>query len=160
MLVQPMLLDGETIGAMIVGNSHSLRQFTPHEAKLCQSMSEHVVGAVQNAWKYQEAQDKIKDLERSLDIERGLAAQDTEQEQELDDRLTHLEAGSPEPSLHEEALPEPPGDAASQVVSAQAETDPAPGERALPDMEMAQSHSDSAPRLRWYEEPLAHRALE
>jgi GAF domain-containing protein len=160
MLVQPMLLDGETIGAIIVGNSHSLRQFTPHEAKLCQSMSEHVVGAIQNAWKYQEAQDKIKDLERSLDIERGLAEQDTGQAQELDDRLGRLEEGSRKPSLHEKALPKPSGDVASQVASTQTEANPAPGERALPDMEMVQSHSDSSPRLRWYEEPLAHRAVE
>jgi hypothetical protein len=160
MLVQPMLLDGETIGAMIVGNSHSLRQFTPHEAKLCQSMSEHVVGAIQNAWKYQEAQEKIKDLERSLDIERGLAEQNTGQAQELDERLIRLEPGPQEPSHHEKALPEPSGEAASQVASTQSDTDLSPVKRALPDREMAQSHSDSAPRLRWYDEPLAHRTVE
>jgi hypothetical protein len=160
MLVQPMLLDGETIGAVIVGNSHSLRQFTPHEAKLCQSMSEHVVGAIQNAWKYQEAQDRIRDLERSLDIERGLAEQDTGQAKELDEPLIRLKAGSREPSLHEKPLPEPSGEAASQVASSQSDADPSPVERALPDMEMVQSHTDSAPQLRWYEEPLAHRAVE
>jgi GAF domain-containing protein len=160
MLVQPMLLDGEAIGAMIVGNSHSLRQFTPHEAKLCQSMAEHVVGAIQNAWKYQEAQDKIRDLERSLDIEHGLAEQDTGQTQELDEPLIRLESGPGEPNLDEQALPEPSVNVASQVVSARADADQSPVEPALPDTEMVQSHSDSPPRLRWYEEPLAHRTIE
>ncbi len=160
LLVQPMLLDGEAIGAMIVGNSHSLRPFTPHEAKLCQSMSEHVASAIQNAWKYQEAQDKIKDLQRSLDIERGLATQDAEQEQDLAERISPLEAREQEPSLHQEALPEPPGDAVGRAASTQADAETGTSERALPDMEMVQSRSDSAPRLRWYEEPLAHRAVE
>jgi hypothetical protein len=123
-------------------------------------MAEHVVGAIQNAWKYQEAQDKIRDLERSLDIERGLAEQDAGQAQELDERLIRLEPGPREPGLDEQALPEPSVNVASRVVSTQVDADPAPVERALPDMEMVQSHSDSAPQLRWYEEPLAHRTIE
>jgi hypothetical protein len=72
LLVQPLLLDGEAIGAFLVGNSRSRRSFTPNEAKLCQSMAEHVLVAIQNARRYQAAQDRIRELHRALaDQDRG-----------------------------------------------------------------------------------------
>jgi len=72
LLVQPLLLDGEAIGAILVGNSRSRRSFTPNEAKLCQSMAEHVLVAIRNARRYQAAQDRIRELHRALgDQHRG-----------------------------------------------------------------------------------------
>ena len=74
LLVQPLLQDGEAIGAILVGNSRSRRSFTPNEAKLCQSMAEHVLVAIQNARRYQAAQDRIRELHRALaDQHRGPA---------------------------------------------------------------------------------------
>jgi hypothetical protein len=70
LLVQPLLLDGEAIGAILVGNSRSRRAFTPNEAKLCQSMAEQVMAAIQNAQRYQAAQDRIRELHRSLGDQR------------------------------------------------------------------------------------------
>jgi len=68
LLVQPLLLEGEAIGALLVGNSRSRRPFTSHETKLCQSIAEHVVGAIRNAQQYLAlTQDKAKELHRSRD---------------------------------------------------------------------------------------------
>ncbi len=73
LLVQPLLHDGEAVGAILVGNSRSRRSFTPNEAKLCQSMADQVMVALQNARRYQDAQDRIRELHRSLgDQRRGL----------------------------------------------------------------------------------------
>jgi len=70
LLVQPLLDDGETIGAILVGNSLTGRPFTPSQAKLCQSMADQVVVALQNARRYQDAQDRIKELHRFLSDQR------------------------------------------------------------------------------------------
>jgi hypothetical protein len=73
LLVQPLLGDGEAIGAIVVGNSLTRRSFTPNEAKLCQSMADQVLVALQNAQRYQDAQERIRELHRSLgDQRRGL----------------------------------------------------------------------------------------
>jgi GAF domain-containing protein len=66
LMVQPLLLDGEAMGAVLVGNSRCRRSFTPNEAKLCQSMAEHILVAIQNARRYQAAQDRIRELHRAL----------------------------------------------------------------------------------------------
>lgn len=71
LLVQPLLLDGEAFGLIIAGNSHSRRPFSAHDAKLCQFMAEQLVGAVQNARRYQSAQDRIKQLHRTLEEKRS-----------------------------------------------------------------------------------------
>lgn len=73
LLVQPLLGDGEAIGAILVGNSLSRRSFGPNEAKLCQSMADQVSVALQNAQRYQGAQERIRELHRLLgDQRRGL----------------------------------------------------------------------------------------
>jgi hypothetical protein len=73
LLVQPLLRDGEAIGAILVGNTRSRRSFTPNETKLCQSMADQVMVAIQNARRYQDAQDRIRELHRPLgDQRRGL----------------------------------------------------------------------------------------
>ncbi|MFC2015692.1 GAF domain-containing protein [Chloroflexota bacterium] len=66
LLVQPLLLDGEAIGAILVGNSRSLRPFTSHEAKLCQSMAEQVAGAIENARRYQALELRYRELYKLL----------------------------------------------------------------------------------------------
>jgi len=73
LLVQPLLRDGEAMGAILVGNTRSRRSFTPDETKLCQSMADQVMVALQNARRYEDAQDRIRELHRSLgDQRRGL----------------------------------------------------------------------------------------
>ncbi|MFN2165225.1 MAG: GAF domain-containing protein, partial [Anaerolineae bacterium] len=56
LLVQPLIGDRDTVGAIIVGNSRSHRPFSANEVKLCQSMAEQVATAVQNARRYQASQ--------------------------------------------------------------------------------------------------------
>jgi GAF domain-containing protein len=64
LLVQPLLLDGEAIGAILVGNSRSRRPFSSHDAKLCQSMAEQVAGAIENARRYQALEHRDRELFR------------------------------------------------------------------------------------------------
>jgi GAF domain-containing protein len=70
LLVYPLLSNGEALGAIVVGNSRSRRAFTHHDVKLCQAMAAHVVAAMQNAQRYQAAQDRIRELHRTLDEKR------------------------------------------------------------------------------------------
>ena len=63
LLVQPLVMDGDAIGAIIVGNSRSRRPFAPNEAKLCQSMAEQLVGAIQNARRFEAAQEQIRETQ-------------------------------------------------------------------------------------------------
>lgn len=66
LLVQPLLRDGEAMGAVLVGNARSRRSFTPNETKLCQSMADQVMVALQNALRYRDAQDRIREMHLSL----------------------------------------------------------------------------------------------
>jgi hypothetical protein len=61
-LVQPLLVNGEAVGAIIAGKSDSKLPFTPHEAKLCQSLAEQLVSAIRNARRYQSVWDRLEEL--------------------------------------------------------------------------------------------------
>ncbi len=66
LLVQPLMQDGETLGAIVVGNSRSRRRFTAQDAKLCQHLAGHLAGAIQNARRYEAAQTKRDEMPGSL----------------------------------------------------------------------------------------------
>lgn len=70
LLIQPILMDGEAIGAILVGNSLTRRAFTLSEAKLCQSMADQLSVALQNAHRYLDAQERIRELHRLLGDQR------------------------------------------------------------------------------------------
>jgi hypothetical protein len=65
LLVQPLLVDGEAIGVVLVGNSRSRRAFTPHDIKLCQSLVDQVADTLRNIRRFEAAQDRIRKLDRS-----------------------------------------------------------------------------------------------
>lgn len=70
-LVQPILIDGEALGAIVVGNSNSRRPFTAHEAKICQHLAGHLATAIQNARRYQSAQMEGGEMHESRGVQDG-----------------------------------------------------------------------------------------
>jgi hypothetical protein len=97
LLVQPLVLNGEALGAILVGNSRSRRPLTANEAKLCQAMAEHLVVAIQNAQRHQAAQDRIKELHRSLDEKRHGVVQPKPAARGMPERVVGIAAGLDEP---------------------------------------------------------------
>jgi GAF domain-containing protein len=63
LLVQPLVLEGEALGVMIVGNARSRRPFSSHEAKLCQSLAEQLAVAIRNARRHHAVQDRLRELQ-------------------------------------------------------------------------------------------------
>ncbi|RPI57461.1 MAG: GAF domain-containing protein, partial [Chloroflexi bacterium] len=92
LLVQPLIGEKDVVGAIIVGNARSRRPFTLNEAKLCQSMAEQVVTAIENARRHQVAQRTIQDVVKAQAEERRLAQQGRDQLREMGDRLTRAQA--------------------------------------------------------------------
>jgi signal transduction histidine kinase/flagellar biosynthesis chaperone FliJ len=100
LLVQPLLDQGEAIGAIIVGNARSHRPFSANEAKLCQSMAEQVVGAIQNARRYQAVQKQMQAMSEAEAGEQGSLKEARAELQELEKRLD--EAGAEAESLRQQ----------------------------------------------------------
>jgi signal transduction histidine kinase len=123
LLVQPLLDDGEAIGAIIVGNARSHRPFSANEGKLCQSMAEQVVGAIQNARRHQRVQEQMQELSKAQAEEQQSLQQARAQIQELTQRLA--EAGTETESLRqrEGAAREARSALESQLVSSQTENE-------------------------------------
>jgi signal transduction histidine kinase len=88
LLVQPLLAQGEAIGAIIVGNARSHRPFTPNEAKLCRSLSEQLVNAIQNTRHYRTAQQRIEELSKGQTVDQQVS----QHTQELTSQLEEMEA--------------------------------------------------------------------
>jgi signal transduction histidine kinase len=92
LLVQPLLSNGETIGAIIVGNGRSQRPFTPNEAKLCQSMAQQIVSAIENTRRYRKAQDKIAEMTATREAAHWASQRVESQVQDLGNQLVRAEA--------------------------------------------------------------------
>lgn len=160
LLVQPLLTDQEPIGAIIVGNSHSRRAFTPNEAKLCQSMADQVVIAIQNARHYQAARFQIEELNRTLAEERRTAQQTRDQLQKLAERLTSLQAEMEELRRREELAREARNALEIKLVSSRAEADALAERVTMLETDLAQAHANAEAQLRWHEEELARRQAD
>ncbi len=160
LLVQPLLVAGETIGAIIVGNSRSRRPFTPNEAKLCQSMADQVVGAIQNARRYDEARDQIKKLKLANEQERGVFRQATAKIQELTDRLTAAQEEMETLRRREESAREARNALEIKMASRQAEVDTMTERLTVLETDLAQAHANAEAQLRWHEDELARREEE
>ncbi|MFC2029779.1 GAF domain-containing protein [Chloroflexota bacterium] len=96
-LIQPLLYEGEAVGAVVVGNALSQRPFTVTEAKLCEHLAKHIVGALLNGQRYQRAQERIEELHRTLEAERRTSQQAKIQVRELSARLVSLQAQARKP---------------------------------------------------------------
>ncbi len=160
LLVQPLLTEGEPIGAIIVGNSRSRRPFTPNEAKLCQSMAEQVVIAIQNARQYKAAQARIDELNHTLAEERRAARQTRDQLRQLTERLTGFQAEMEELRRREEMAREARNALEIKLVSSRAEADALAERVAVLETDLAQAHTNAEAQLRWHQEELARYQAE
>ncbi len=160
LLVQPLVSNGESIGAIIVGNSRSRRPFTPNEAKLCQSMAEQLVGAIQNARRYQAAQEEIQELRQTLSRDRRTLEQTKTRFLELTDRLAALQAEIEEMRRREEQTREARNALEIKLVSSRAENQALSERIAVLESDLAQAHANMEAQMRWYEEELSRRQAE
>jgi signal transduction histidine kinase/GAF domain-containing protein len=160
LLVQPLLSDGEASGAIIVGNSRSRRPFTPNEAKLCQSMADQVAGAIQNARRYQVAQDQIAALKLAHEQERTVFRQTTAKLQDLTDRLATSQAEMENLRQREEAAREARNALEIKLVSRQAEVDSMSDRLSVLETDLAQAHANVEAQQHWHETELARHQEE
>lgn len=123
LLVQPLLDNGEAIGAIIVGNARSHRPFSANEAKLCQSMAEQVVGAIQNARRYQRVQKQLQSMSEAQAGEQGSLGQARAQVKELKQRLDEAGAQNEDLRQREEAAREAHDALQIKLASSQTEND-------------------------------------
>jgi signal transduction histidine kinase len=160
LFVQPLLADGEATGAIIVGNSRSRRPFTPNEVKLCQSMADQVAGAIQNARRYQAAQDQVTKLKLAHDQERTVFRQATARIQELTDRLGGMQDEMEQVREREEAAREARNALEVKLVSRQAQIDTLTERLAVLETDLTQAHANAEAQLRWHKTELARRQEE
>jgi signal transduction histidine kinase len=160
LLVQPLLVEGEAIGAIIVGNSRSRRLFTPNEAKLCQSMAEQLVGAIQNARRHQVVQNNVKELNQALGEERRLLQQGKTQVRELGDRLASIQSEMEDLTRREESAREARNALEIRLVSSRAETETLSERLAVVETDLKQAHANAEAQSRWHREELARRQAD
>ncbi len=166
LLIQPLLSQNEAIGAIIVGNSRSRRPFTPNEAKLCQSMADQVVGAIQNARQYQALQAQSAETGRALADEHRATQQARAQTQELADRLTTLQAETEEIRRREQNAREARNALEIKLVSSRAESESLTDRLSMLESDLAQAHANTEAQLSWHKMELArqeaawHEALQ
>jgi signal transduction histidine kinase len=154
LLVQPLVMEGEAIGAIIAGNSRSRRPFTPNEAKLCQSMADQLVGAIENANRYNEAREELANLEMMRKQERTVFREATERVQELTEKLANAETEVKELQQREEAAREARNALEIQLMSSRAEMDTLSERLVVLEGDLAQAHASAKAQMRWYEEEL------
>ena len=65
-IVQPLLRQRATLGALVVGNDHSRQAFDPNKGRLCQSISVQVTAAIENARLYRDLQTQATQLAELL----------------------------------------------------------------------------------------------
>jgi signal transduction histidine kinase len=157
LLVQPLVGQGESIGAVIVGNARSRRPFTPNEAKLCQSMAEQVVGAIRNAWRYQEAQARIAKQNKEVSESARALGQAKDRIEKLTERLADAQAELEELREREERTREARNALEIKLVSRRAEVDTLADRLAVLESDLNQAHANAEAQLRWHEEELARR---
>jgi signal transduction histidine kinase len=154
LLVQPLVDEGEVIGTIIVGNARSRRPFTPNEAKLCQSMAGQVVGAIQNARRYQAVRDRIEELNKAREGDRRALQEAKVQIQEISRRLGEMQAENKKLHGRVELAREARNALEIKLVSSQAEADALSERLAVLETDLSQAHADADARLRWHEEEL------
>ena len=160
LLVQPLVSEKETIGAIIAGNSRSRRSFTANEAKLSQSMAGQIVAAIQNARLYEASQNRINDLGKAQADGRRLLAQTQGQLKELGDRLNESRAENDELRDREKVAREACNDLEVRLVSSRAEVEALSGRAVVLETDLAQAHANAEAQLHWREEERARLRAE
>jgi signal transduction histidine kinase len=160
LLVQPLLTKTDAVGAIIAGNARSRRPFTPNEVKLCQSMAGQLGAAIQNARRFQAAQDQIQTLSRSQTEERRLLQQAKVRIQQLTDQLAEARVESQELKSSEETIREERDALEIQLARVQAEADTLSARLVALETDLAQAHAHAEAQLRWQEEELSRLQAE
>jgi two-component system sensor histidine kinase VicK len=155
LLIQPLVSDNNAIGAIIVGNSRSQRLFTANEAKLCQSMADQLVGAIQNARRYRALQAKSEETARSLAEEHRASQQARAQTQDLADRLASVQAETEDIRRREETAREARNALEIKLVSSRAESESLTDRLAMLESDLAQTHANAEAQLNWQKIELA-----
>jgi|GEM_PF-917715 len=155
LLIQPLVSENDAIGAIIVGNSRSQRLFTANEAKLCQSMADQLVGAIQNARRYRALQAKSEETTRSLAEEHRASQQARAQTQDLADRLASVQAGTDDIRRREESAREARNALEIKLVSSRAESESLTDRLAILESDLAQTHANAEAQLNWHKIELA-----
>lgn len=160
LLVQPLLTEKDAIGAIIAGNARSRRSFSPNEAKLCQSMAEQLVAAIQNARQYQAARDQIQVLTKAQ-AEGSRSLQQTRvQIQELTDRLAAERAENQEHQVREQSVRDERDALEMQLAQSRATAVALSGRLAVLETDLARAHENAEAQLRWQEDELARLKAE
>ncbi|MBN1660950.1 MAG: GAF domain-containing protein [Anaerolineae bacterium] len=154
LLVQPLMGDRETVGAIIVGNSRSHRPFGANEVKLCQSMSEQVATAVQNARRYQASQQAMQELAKAQAEDQKALRQARTQIEELTGRLAETRAQADEIERRELAAREVRNAIEIKLASSRAEVDALSERLSVLESDLAQAHASSQAQTRWHEHEL------
>ncbi|MGQ9600189.1 MAG: GAF domain-containing sensor histidine kinase [Anaerolineae bacterium] len=160
LLVQPLIAQGEAIGAIIVGNAQSQRPFTPNEAKLCRSMADQLVVAIQNARRHQAVEEEVKGLRQLLAEERRTLEQARTQVQELTEQLANVQSTMEELSRREKAAREEQKALEVQWRESRAEAEALTERLAILETDLKQAHENAEAQLRWHREEMARRQLE
>ena len=155
LLIQPLVFENEAIGAIIAGNSRSQRLFTANEAKLCQSMAEQLVGAIQNARRYRALQAKGEETAKLLTDERRAAQQAKGQTQDLTDRLASVHTEMEDLRRREETAREARNALEIKLVSSRAESESLTDRLAVLETDLAQTHANAEAQLDWHKMELA-----
>lgn len=154
LLVQPLEADDQVIGTVIVGNSRSRRPFTPNEAKLCESMAEQLVSAIQNVRRYQQARARVDELNRAVAAERRSVGLVKARLSELAAQLSQKVAEVEELSQREEAAREARSALEIKWVSSRAEVDALSKRLSVLETDLAQAHANAEAQIRWHESEL------
>ncbi len=160
LLVQPLVSGGDSIGAIIAGNSRSRRPFAPNEAKLCQSMSEQLVGAIQNARRYQMVQDELQGLKVTQDEDRRQWQEGSEQMEQLRAQLADSLAEMEDLRQREEIAREARNALEIKLVSRRAESETLSQRLAVLEGDLSQTHANAEAQSRWHEGELARQQAE
>jgi len=160
LLVQPLVDDREVVGAIIVGNARSQRSFSANEAKLCQSMAEQVVSAIQNARRYQEAQVRIHKLSKAQGEEQEALQEARQRVQELAEHLTQAQHTVKDLERREEIAREARNALEIKLVSRRAEGESLAQRLAVIETDLAQTHANANAQIRWHEQELIRQQIE
>jgi signal transduction histidine kinase/GAF domain-containing protein len=160
LLVQPLLVGEDVLGAIIVGNARSRRPFTSNEAKLCQSMAEQVVGAIQNSRRYLDAQNEIERLNRALADQRRTIGSAEEQVAAWEERFARHQEEMDELRQQWEITREARNALEIKVVSSRAEADAMSGRLSVLETDLAQAHANAQAQIRWHEGELVRLQAE
>jgi signal transduction histidine kinase len=152
LLVQPLFLGTELVGAIIAGNSVSQRAFSPDEIKLCQSMASHMVHAIRNAQLHQATLDEIASLKRARsETRKGMTAAAV-QHQQWTEQLEDLRVRNQKLASREEAAREARNALEIQLATSRAEFETLAERLIVLETDLAQAHAKAEAQTLWYED--------